>query len=116
MPSSAKTAALVVAALILPAATPAEHGKRAAPAAAHAAPHGASQTEAYPAPPAPPAQAHAGHWGYEGPSGPEKWGELSEEFKACKVGHMQSPVDLGGADIKGSFTVRTAYKAARKRN
>jgi carbonic anhydrase len=42
--------------------------------------------------------AHAGatapHWSYEGADGPENWGELSEEFAACKVGLNQSPVDL----------------------
>ena len=109
MPAPTKSVALALAALILPGATPAEHGKHAAPAP-HGAPRGAAQAEAYPPPPQP-AQAHGVHWEYEGSTGPERWGDLSEEFKACKVGHMQSPVDLGGADIKGSFTVRTAYKA-----
>jgi len=50
------------------------------------------------------------HWTYEGESGPDHWGDLSEKFKLCKTGHMQSPVDLGGADIPGRFSVRTTYK------
>lgn len=34
------------------------------------------------------------HWGYEGASGPAHWGDLSEDFKACKEGRSQSPVDI----------------------
>lgn len=37
------------------------------------------------------------HWGYEGDVGPEQWGELSEEFKTCKIGLQQSPIDLRDA-------------------
>ncbi len=50
------------------------------------------------------------HWTYEGEAGPDHWGELSPDFKLCKAGHMQSPVDLGGAEVMGQFRVRTAYK------
>ena len=58
-----------------------------------------------------PAHAHASsHWTYEGETGPENWGELSEGFKACKVGHMQSPIDLGGADVQAKFSVRASYR------
>lgn len=105
MPTKAKLALLSLAALTLPGATPAPHKEHA-----EHAPRAAATNPAPAAAPAP-AQAHGLHWGYEGHAGPENWGELSEDFKACKVGHMQSPVDLGGAEIKGSFSVRTAYKA-----
>ena len=52
----------------------------------------------------------SGHWGYGGEGGPEHWGELADEFKTCKVGRMQSPIDLGGADVAGRVEVRTSYK------
>lgn len=50
------------------------------------------------------------HWSYGGETGPEKWGELSHEFALCKTGHMQSPIDLGAADIMGNFAIKAAYK------
>ncbi len=50
------------------------------------------------------------HWGYGGEAGPEHWGELADEFKTCKVGRMQSPIDLGGADVAGNIAVRASYK------
>lgn len=57
------------------------------------------------------APAHSGpHWTYNGAAGPEHWGEMSESFKLCAAGHMQSPVDLGGAEITGHFGVRASYR------
>jgi carbonic anhydrase len=50
------------------------------------------------------------HWSYGGEAGPEKWGELSQEFALCKTGHMQSPIDLGAADVMGNFAIKAAYK------
>lgn len=50
------------------------------------------------------------HWSYGGEGGPEKWGELSQEFALCKTGHMQSPIDLGAADVMGNFSIKAAYK------
>lgn len=52
----------------------------------------------------------AGHWGYAGEAGPEHWGEMADEFKTCKLGRMQSPIDLGGADIEGRIEVRVNYR------
>jgi carbonic anhydrase len=34
------------------------------------------------------------HWSYSGANGPAKWGTLSKEFKDCKVGEAQSPIDI----------------------
>ncbi|MCW1401238.1 carbonic anhydrase family protein [Novosphingobium sp. MW5] len=50
------------------------------------------------------------HWTYDGEAGPEHWGELSEDFKACKTGRMQSPIELGVADVEAKFAVRVAYR------
>ncbi len=45
-----------------------------------------------------PVVTHAGsghdHWGYTGSAGPEHWGELKQEFVACKTGTRQSPIDI----------------------
>lgn len=43
------------------------------------------------------AQAEAGakpHWTYTGETGPEHWGELTPDFKTCKLGLEQTPIDL----------------------
>ncbi len=34
------------------------------------------------------------HWSYSGATGPAKWGSLSKEFKECKTGEAQSPIDI----------------------
>ena len=49
-----------------------------------------------------PHKGRAPHWGYEGAAAPEKWGELSADFKACKLGMEQTPIDLKGA-IRARF-------------
>ena len=33
-------------------------------------------------------------WSYGGATGPAKWGALSKEFKECKTGEAQSPIDI----------------------
>lgn len=38
--------------------------------------------------------APAIHWSYEGLAGPEHWAELGDEFKTCKTGQYQSPLDI----------------------
>jgi carbonic anhydrase len=39
--------------------------------------------------------AHAGpHWGYGGEAGPAHWAAMEPEFKACGLGHEQSPIDI----------------------
>lgn len=32
--------------------------------------------------------------------GPSKWGELHKEWKTCKIGKMQSPIDISSCGIK----------------
>ena len=48
----------------------------------------------------------AEHWGYNGEAGPQHWSDLESDFRLCKVGQQESPVDLGDAvhaDL-GNFT------------
>src|SRR5690606_5636270 len=33
-------------------------------------------------------------WSYSGTNGPEEWGNLCQEYKTCKDGKKQSPVDI----------------------
>ena len=33
-------------------------------------------------------------WSYSGLTGPEMWGDIKPEFKSCKAGTHQSPIDL----------------------
>jgi carbonic anhydrase len=56
------------------------------------------------------APSAAPHWTYEGEAGPEHWGEISDKFSLCKTGHMQSPIDLGGADVSARFSIQAAYR------
>jgi len=37
------------------------------------------------------------HWSYSGKEGPEFWGELSKDYKTCKIGSNQSPIDIKGS-------------------
>ncbi len=37
------------------------------------------------------ADTHAPHWGYDEAA---KWGDLSGDFKVCKIGKEQSPIDI----------------------
>jgi carbonic anhydrase len=41
--------------------------------------------------------AYAGgdvHWGYDGETGPEHWAGLSPDFRLCRYGMNQSPIDI----------------------
>jgi len=39
------------------------------------------------------AEGHA-HWGYEGHHGAAHWAEMDESFKTCKLGKLQSPINI----------------------
>jgi carbonic anhydrase len=59
------------------------------------------------------AQEHPAHeWGYSGSEGPAHWGELSPEFAACKSGHLQSPVDIVGAQNADLPAIQFEYKSS----
>lgn len=52
------------------------------------------------------------HWIYgQGHGGPTEWGELSPEFRACGLGHLQSPIDIRGAQKAALPEIRFAYQA-----
>ena len=34
------------------------------------------------------------HWGYQGHGSPAHWAELDAEFKTCKLGQLQSPINI----------------------
>jgi len=52
----------------------------------------------------------ARHWSYSGGSGPAHWGELEAEYRSCKTGTMQSPVDLVGATNAGLPKIEFDYR------
>jgi len=39
----------------------------------------------------------AAHWSYHGASGAENWGNLDHGFETCKLGKVQSPIDIRDA-------------------
>lgn len=56
------------------------------------------------------AQASELHWTYEGEEGPAHWGSLSEDFAACGVGTMQSPIDISGTASGGAGELGFDYR------
>jgi len=44
--------------------------------------------------------AEAVHWEYTGKAGPEYWADLEDQYKICRTGRNQSPIDLAtGFDL-----------------
>jgi carbonic anhydrase len=43
------------------------------------------------------ADENSAPWSYTGPTGPSQWGALAPDFKDCKLGKFQSPIDVRGA-------------------
>lgn len=56
------------------------------------------------------AYADGGHWAYKGEAGPAKWGSLNPEFGACKLGKLQSPIDIRGAKAADLPAIKFDYK------
>src|SRR5678816_1131727 len=50
------------------------------------------------------------HWGYEGEGGPAAWASLDPEFSACKLGHLQSPIDIHGAKVADLPAIHFEYR------
>lgn len=53
-------------------------------------------------------QTHNANWSYTGKEGPEHWGNLLTEYQTCKLGKVQSPVNLDADD--GMKTVNRPFK------
>jgi len=41
---------------------------------------------------------HHVHWGYQGKGGAAHWGDLQADYATCKLGKLQSPVDIRGTE------------------
>ena len=39
-------------------------------------------------------EGHTKHWGYLGEGSPAHWGDISSDFKMCKEGKQQSPINI----------------------
>jgi carbonic anhydrase len=52
------------------------------------------------------------HWAYQGHGGPAEWGELDQEFASCKLGKVQSPVDIRGAKAADLPAITFDYRPA----
>ena len=59
----------------------------------------------------------APHWSYEGHGGPAHWASLEPEFASCKIGHVQSPIDIRTKAIKSETlpAIEFAYKPGTAR-
>lgn len=57
---------------------------------------------------------HAPHWSYEGHTSAEHWADLESDYKECKLGKNQSPIDIytGATDKSNLPPIKSAYKAS----
>ena len=56
------------------------------------------------------AQAEGQHWSYGEHGGPAEWGELDQTFATCKLGKVQSPIDIRGAKAAELPPIKFDYK------
>jgi carbonic anhydrase len=56
------------------------------------------------------AQTTVEHWSYGGHGGPARWGELDPTFSSCKLGHVQSPIDIRGAKAADLPAIKFDYR------
>jgi carbonic anhydrase len=59
-----------------------------------------------------PAQAEGRHWAYTGHGGPADWGGLGQDYATCKLGKVQSPVDIRAAKAADLPAIKFDYKPA----
>jgi carbonic anhydrase len=52
----------------------------------------------------------AAHWTYDGEHGPAHWGALATDYETCKLGTLQSPIDIRGAKAAPLPAIGFAYK------
>jgi carbonic anhydrase len=57
-----------------------------------------------------PVQAQGKQWSYGEHGGPAEWGELDQGFATCKLGKVQSPIDIRGARASDLPAIKFAYK------
>lgn len=50
------------------------------------------------------------HWAYDGHGGPENWAEVDPAFATCRVGNIQSPIDIRGAKAADLAPIKFDYK------
>jgi len=55
-------------------------------------------------------RADGEHWSYGGHNGPAKWAELDHAFATCKLGKVQSPIDIHGAKAADLPAIQFDYK------
>lgn len=60
-----------------------------------------------------PASSQEHHWGYEGEAGPTHWADLNPEYKECKLGKEQSPVNIDKAEKSGLAAIHFNYQPSR---
>ncbi len=53
----------------------------------------------------------AASWTYKGATGPVHWGELKPDYKECKLGKHQSPIDIRGAKMAALPPIEFSYQA-----
>jgi len=56
------------------------------------------------------AHAEGGHWAYQGHGGPAEWGSLNSQFATCKLGKLQSPIDIRGVQAGDLPAIKFDYK------
>jgi carbonic anhydrase len=55
-------------------------------------------------------QAGGAHgWSYQGEHAPAHWGDLEPQYRSCKVGQLQSPIDIRGAKPAKLPAIEFAY-------
>jgi carbonic anhydrase len=51
------------------------------------------------------------HWTYEGATGSDHWGDLDPAYAACKLGKLQSPIDIQSAEKAELPALQFEYKS-----
>lgn len=54
------------------------------------------------------------HWGYEGHGGASHWGDLDESYKTCKLGKLQSPIDIETKKVQNAGLKEIGFAYAPK--
>ena len=56
--------------------------------------------------------AEGAHWTYKGHGGPAEWGSMDAGFASCKLGKLQSPIDIVGAKPAKLPPIMFNYKSS----